>query len=113
MKKPTYTLIALSLSLIAFQGCSTKTKSIFNKEETLINVNNVINQHKHDKLHSALALSVDENNNYLMGYSYDAASNESATKIAMQQCSNKSVDRKLKEPCQIYLLNNKTIRTLK
>jgi len=111
MKKITYTLI--TLSLIVFQGCSTKTKSTFNKEQTLINVNNVINQHKHDKLHSALALSVDEKNNYLMGYSYDAKSDTNATNIAMKQCQNKSAGKVIKVPCQIYLLNNKTIRTLK
>jgi len=111
MKKITYSLIALLF--IAFQGCSSKTKTTFNKEQTLINVNNVINKHKHDKLHSALALSIDEKNNYLMGYSYDAASNESATNIAMKQCQNKSAGKVIKTPCQIYLLNNKTIRTLK
>jgi len=111
MKKTTYTLV--TLSLIVFQGCSTKTKSIFNKEQTLLHVNNVINQHKHDKLHSALALAIDENNNYLMGYSYDASSNESATNIAMKQCQRKSANKILKVACQIYLLNNKMIRILK
>jgi len=111
MKKSTYTLVALAL--IASQGCSTKTKTIFNKEQTLLRVNNVINQHKHDKLHSALALAVDDHNNYLMGYSYDAASDESATNIAMKQCQRKSANKILKATCQIYLLNNKMIRILK
>jgi len=111
MKKTSY--IFITFLLIAFQGCSSKPKTTFNKEQTLINVNNIINQHKHDKLHSALALSIDEKNNYLMGYSYDAKSDANATNIAMKHCQNKSVNKVIKVPCQIYLLNNKMIRTLK
>jgi len=111
MKHITYTLIILLP--IAFQGCSSKPKPTFNKEQTLANVNKIINEHRNDKLHSALALAIDEKNNYLMGYSYGAKSDTNASKVAMEQCLNKTAEKVLQEPCKIYLLNNKTIRTLK
>jgi len=111
MKHISYALIILLP--IAFQGCSNKPTTTFNKEQTLANVNKIINEHKNDKLHSALALAIDEKNNYLMGYSYGAKSDTNASKVAMEQCLNKTEGKVLQEPCKIYLLNNKTIRTLK
>jgi len=67
MKTISYLFIA-SL-FIAIQGCGTRTTIIkttvtYNKKQTIMNVNKIIDQHRHDKLHSALALSVDKNDHY-------------------------------------------------
>lgn len=110
MKKNTYTLIALSLLL--FQGCSLKEDTNIDKEKTLKKVNAIIAQHKNDKEHSALAIAVDENSKYLLGYAQGSKSEENASKIAMEQCVDQSSGKELKEPCEIYLLNGKEIRTL-
>ena len=110
MKHITYTLIASLFILL--QGCGS-THSLHHKKQTLKNVNKLIEEHRHDKLHSALAIAVDKNNNYYMGYSYDASSDESAINIAMKHCQDRSAQASLKTSCQIYLLNNKKVRVLR
>jgi len=116
MKKIMYTA-TLILSIVGLNGCSSKSEgtSHINKEKTIMHVTSIINQHKTDKFHSAIALAIDEKSNYLIGYAFDAASKESAQKIAMQKCNivmSKNMN-KIEKSCQIYLLDNKYIRTLK
>ena len=107
----------LILQIIILQGCGEKTATLsdaaYNKQQTIMRVNKVIEQHKYDKLHSALALSISQDNHYSIGYAYDATSDQSATKIAMQHCQDRNRQVALKRPCQIYLLNNQTIRVLR
>jgi len=111
MHKNKYILVTL-LALLA-QGCSTKTDTNIDKEKTLQKVNAIITQHKNDKKNAALAISIDENNKYIMGYSHDSKSEQNATKIALEHCTQQGAGKTIKSPCEIYLLNGKEIRTLK
>jgi len=114
MKQFIYTTILLSL--IGLNGCSGKAEGTysFDKAKTINHVQTIINQHRTDRLHSAVAVAMDDKNNYIIGYSYAAASKQSARNIAIQKCkaANQRQMNAIAQPCQIYVLDNKNIRRL-
>lgn len=114
MNKIIYTTATIVLAM-GLMGCSSSKFDSFDKETTLNNVKNVMNQHKSDGKNSAIAISVDEKNNYIIGYSHDVRLEEKAKNIALERCRNAHTYKanKIVQECQIYRLNNKQIRTLK
>ena len=114
MNKIIYTTVAIALSM-NFLGCSHKSGEIStDKVKTLHHVKNVINQHKSDALHSAVALSIDEKNNYILGYAYEANSQQKAKLIAMKRCKNAhNKVHNLVQECKLYSVDNQDIRVLK
>ena len=116
MNKIIYTTATIVLAM-GLMGCSGKSDGTYSldREKTLNSVRNVINQHKSDGKHSAVAVSVDEKNNYILGYAHDVRSQQKAKSIAIQRCKNahRNKENKIVQKCQIYRLDNKHIRTLK
>jgi hypothetical protein len=110
-------MVTMIVLAMGFMGCSSKFEKNHSveREKTLIQVNNIINQHTSDGSHSAIAISMVKNNNYILGYAHDTRSQQKAKQIAMQQCKKglENKEKKIIKECQIYRLDNKHIRTLK
>ena len=106
--------MAVVLSM-GFLGCSSRSGGAsIDREKTLNDVRSVINQHKSDGLHSAVAVSIDEKSNYILGYAHNAKSQQKAKQIAIKRCENahNKVYRLVQE-CKLYTIDNQDVRILK
>ena len=97
------TMVAIVVGLSGCAGSNKVDSSIFN---------NSFEEYKTYKSHKAMAVAMDDDGRYAMGYSSDYSSQDGANKRAVKQCSdvnNKSTS-KVNAECVIYAIDNEIVR---
>ena len=87
-------------------GCSILNTSINHN-----NFNKAVEEYKEYKMHKAMAVAMDNDGRYAMGYAFDYATQEKAKKDAIKHCidSNNKVTDKVKAKCEIYAIDNEIV----
>ena len=85
------------------------------KKKSIKYIENAYNRYKSFKGHKAMAVAMDQGGKYVIGYSYDCASEQSAKRIALTKCEhlNANVEVKPNAKCQIYATENTIVSNLK
>ena len=107
------------LVLIGFTGCSSKPelepiKYHFDKEKSIEHIQSSFEEYKAHKTHKAIAIAMDDDGTYVVGYSYDCASQESAKTIALTHCTkaNDNAQFRVNASCIIYAIENEVVHRL-
>ena len=97
--------------LVGFTGCTSSPKLINDRQTK--DIEKSFEHYKKFKSHKAMALAMDKKGKYMLGYSFDCASEESAKRIALDKCTK--ANRKAKVPadaqCAIFAIENKIVST--
>ena len=112
-------LIATLSAIMGLTGCSDiptpTSKYIVNKEKNIVYIKRSFELQKNYKSHKAMAVALDDEGKYVIGYSYDCASKENAKRIALEKCNqaNAYAEVKAEATCSMYAVENQIIRILK
>jgi len=95
------TLVAM---VIGFNGCA-----VSNNSKTL---DKSFEEYKTYNSHKAMAVAMDDDGRYAMGYSYDYSSQDKANKRAIKQCNdaNDQSVNKVTAKCELYAIDNDIVR---
>jgi putative N-acetylmannosamine-6-phosphate epimerase len=88
---------------------------LHNKAKNQQFISNAYNSYKKYKNHKAIAISIDEIGNCVVGYSYHAKTQEKANKQAIKKCMNAKhkLESKSKAQCEIYAIGDKIVGNIK
>ena len=123
MKKHNKMLLLAIGSLAMFAGGCTQAisqnseqKYYVDKNESINKINAFYKQYAtSNKKEKAIAVAMDKEGKYVLGYAHDAASAQSAKKIALSRCeqartkTNVTIDA----PCKLYAADNQIVAPLK
>ena len=112
------TLATLTLALLGMVSCSntsTPMKYNIDKEKNIEHIQRSFDIYKEHKEHKAMAVAMDKEGKYVIGYSFDCASVESAKQIALNNCTNANAKAEVKSEanCQVYAVENTIVSPLK
>jgi len=113
-------LITLVLmTILGLNACtSVKKPTLYyiDKEKNINDIENLLKQNMAYKSHKAIAVAMDSEGKYILGYSYDCASEESAKSIALNRCrlanENAESESQVTATCVIYALENNIVHKL-
>jgi len=111
-------ILTITLSgIIAITGC-TKAQVVkykVNKEKNIERVQRSFELYKEHKLHKSMAIAMDNQGKYIIGYSYDCKSTNSAKRIALDKCrkANNNTNVKVDATCVIYAAEDQIVHQLK
>jgi len=107
------------LAIMGLTGCTNASKPMpkynIDKEKNIEHIQRSFDLYKKHKSHKAMAVAMDAEGKYVIGYSYDCASTISANAIALNHCkkANNSASVKAEASCRIYAIENKIMNPLK
>jgi len=110
-----------SCSIPYLESESTGSKSYvcknysIDKDKSIKNIAKAYDGYKDYEGRKAMAVAMDKEGRYVIGYSYDCSSEESAKRIALSKCErlNANIEIKPNAKCQIYAVGNKIVSDLK
>ena len=106
--------LLISISILALSGCSSKPDyAQLNKKNSLIYILNTFEKNKTLNTYKAIAITIDTNGKSVIGYSYDAKSQESANERAIKRCNLAKQQANLNSLCTIYAEGDTIIQELK
>ena len=109
------TLISATLGITSCSNTSTPMKYNINKEKNIEHIQRSFNIYKEHKEHKAMAVAMDKDGKYVIGYSFDCTSVESAKQIALNNCTNANAKAEVRSEanCQVYAVENTIVSPLK
>jgi len=121
-----YTLIALfTLVLVSSNGCSRQSNShriittqqgkfIVDKQKSILHINRTFELYKKYKAYKAMAIAMDQDGKYIIGYAKDAKSSSDAQAIALENCQKANMHAQLKvsTACTLYAIENVILNPL-
>ncbi len=96
----------LAVMVIGFNGCA-----VSNNSKTL---DKSFEEYKIYNSYKAMAVAIDNDGRYAMGYSYDYSSQDKANKGAIKQCNDANTNpaTKVNAECELYAIDNDIVRKL-
>ena len=109
------TLISATLGITSCSNTSAPMKYNINKEKNIEHIQRSFDIYKEYNGHKSMAVAIDTEGKYVIGYSFDCTSSESAKQIALSNCTraNSNAEVKSDASCQIYALENNIVAPLK
>jgi len=106
------TLTITLLILILLTGCTGNPKPSKYKQLRTKHLKNFLQHYKQYESSKAIAVAVDEDKGYIVGYSYDCNSTESAKNKALRNCihAKNSTNIKVDDTCTLYAIENHILR---
>lgn len=110
-------ILTITLSIwVGFTGCSNTPEPIkynINKDKQILHIENSFELYKKHKSHKAMAVAMDKEGKYVIGYSFDCASMESAKQIALDNCTKANAKALVPADtqCVIYAVEDEVITT--
>ena len=113
-------ILAATLSaIVGLTGCTSTSSAIqkynINKDKNIEHIQRSFELYAEHKSHKAMAVAMDKEGKYVIGYSYDCTSEQSAKNIALNNCTkaNNNADVKAEASCVIYAVEDKIVHKLK
>ena len=105
------------LTLMGLTGCTSTPEPIqynIDKAKNIEHIQRSFDLYKEHKSHKAMAVAMDSEGKYVLGYSYDCASPQSAEQIALNNCTraNDNATVKAAASCVLYAVENTVVHTL-
>ena len=109
------TLMLATLGITSCSNTSTPMKYNINKEKNIEHIQRSFDIYKGHNGYKAMAIAMDREGKYVIGYSFDCGSIESAKKIAFSNCTNANdkAEVKAEANCKIYAVDNAIVSPLK
>ena len=107
------------LAMMGLSGCTSTPKPTpkynINKAKNIEHIKRTFELYTTHKSPKAMAVAMDKEGKYVIGYSYDCASTQSANMIALNRCrqANSNAPVKAEASCAIYAIENQIINPLK
>ena len=106
-------------AIVGLGGCTSTPAPIqkynINKEKNIEHIRSSFELYKEYQSHKAMAVAMDKEGKYVIGYSYDCISEQSAKNIALTNCTkaNNNAEVKANASCIIYATEDKIVHKLK
>ncbi len=94
--------LAIVTMIVGLNGCAVSNNNTLDK---------TFEEYKTYKAHKAMAIAMDDDGRYAIGYSSDYSSQDRANQRAIKQCTdvNNKSEYKIKAKCKLYAINNDII----
>jgi len=106
------------LTLVGLTGCTQSPAPVkynIDKEKNIDHIERSFELYKTHQEHKAMAVAMDEEGKYVLGYSFDCATQESAKRIALENCNNANANAEVKADasCTLFALENTIVKPLR
>jgi hypothetical protein len=111
-------LTTILSTIIGLTGCTSTPEPVkynIDKEKNIEHIERSFDLYKEHKSHKAMAIAMDSEGKYVLGYSYDCTSAQSAEKIALNNCTkaNERAEVKADASCELYAVEDNIVHKLK
>lgn len=108
------TLVTIALVVLTSCASTSKQKTIqynIDRAKNISHIERSFQLYTKYKTHKAMAVAIDNEGRYVIGYSYDCGSDESAKNIALNNCTRANNNTKFSADtsCVIYAVADKVI----